>query len=332
MTLESGRLPVRSIVYSVVTLAAALVIGFAALLTGSYHLSPGAVLDVLAGGGSGTDQFIVVGQRLPRITAALVVGGALGIAGALFQSVSRNPLGSPDIIGFTTGSASGALVSILVAGTGGLRTGIGAILGGIATAALVYVLAIVRGARGQRLIMAGIAVGAMLASLNDYLLTRADQNQAEVAKLWLFGSLNGITWPAALPLICALPVLLAGTLPLVRPLRLLELGDDKAATVGVRVGRTRFFALLLGVLLTAGAIATAGPIGFLALAAPQLTRRLTRSAGITVLPSALTGAALLCAADLAAQQVLAPFELPVGLVTGALGGIYLMWLLTTRQR
>ncbi|MFK3985750.1 FecCD family ABC transporter permease [Micromonospora sp. NPDC050397] len=298
------------------------------MATGEYALGPAAVWHVLTGGGDHTSRLVVLDLRLPRTFAALLVGAALGLSGAIFQSLSRNPLGSPDIIGFTTGSASGALVVILVLGQASATLVLGTLLGGFATAIAVYLLAYAQGIQGQRLILVGIGIGAMLASVNDYLLTRADLEQAQAAKTWLFGSLNAVSWPQVVPLAIAVTVLVPLTLTLAPRLRALELGDDAAAALGVRVDRSRLLLLLAAVSLTAAAIAAAGPIGFLALAAPQLARRLTRSAGMPLVPSLAMGALLLLTADLVAQRALAPFQIPVGLVTGALGGGYLMWLLT----
>jgi iron complex transport system permease protein len=324
--------PRAAAVIGLLAVVAVAVSGYA-LLTGNYRLSVGDALGTFAGGGTATDRFFVLQQRLPRAVAALLVGAGLGCAGSLFQSVSRNPLGSPDVIGFTTGSATGALVSLLVLGPtpgSGTGVGVGALIGGLVTAGAVYAISAVRGAGGrQQLVLVGIAVGAMLASVNDYLLTRADLDAAETAKSWLFGSLNAISWPQVVPAAVALAVLLPFAVPLGRPLRLLEMGDDFATALGVRAARVRWQALLVGVLLTGAAVAVAGPVGFLALAAPQLARALLRSSEAAPLTSAVTGAALLAAADLGAQRLLTPFQIPVGLVTGALGGAYLAWLLAT---
>jgi len=319
----------RPAIVVAVLLALIAVVWAVTIFTGTYRIGAARVLDVLAGGGTGTDRFIIIDQRLPRVTAALLVGAALGASGALFQSLSRNPLGSPDIIGFTTGSATGALVIILAAGGSSLGIAGGALLGGLATAVFVYLFAATRGVTGNRLVLVGIAIGAMLASVNDYLITRADLESAEGAKAWLYGSLNIVTWPQVTPLALALVPLLPLTLIIARPLRMMEMGDDTAAALGVTIGRTRRQVLLIGVTLTGAAIMVAGPIGFLALAAPQLARRLTRAAGLTIIPTAVLGALLLAAADLAAQRVLAPFQIPVGLVTGALGGAYLLAHLAT---
>ncbi|MFI7613580.1 FecCD family ABC transporter permease [Nonomuraea terrae] len=321
----------RSVLVVALLLAACALLCAVTVLTGTYKITTEGALGVLAGDGTRLDRFIVLGQRLPRVAAALLVGAALGLSGALFQSLSRNPLGSPDIVGFTTGSATGALVALLV-GVGGLSVQAGALLGGLGTAAVVHLFTLVRGAGGNRLVLTGIAVGAMLASVNDFLLTRADLEAAENAKTWLHGSLNAISWPQVVPLGFCLLLLVPPALATARPLRLMEMGGDVAAGLGVPVGRVRMSVLLLGVGLTGAAIAAAGPIGFLALAAPQLARRLTRTPGIAPVAALAMGATLLTGADLLAQRLLAPFQIPVGLVTGVLGGAYLLWLLATDGR
>ncbi|TDW21957.1 FecCD family ABC transporter permease [Kribbella kalugense] len=308
----------------------ALAVSALALVLGDYHVAPLKVLDILAGGGDQTERFIIVGQRLPRAIAALLVGAALGLAGALFQSISRNPLGSPDVIGFTTGSASGALLALLIGNATGARVAVWAVLGGLLTAVAVLALTGRGQLRGERLIVGGIAVGAMLAAVNDYLITRADPERAQEAKLWLLGSLNGINGSPVRFLAVVLLVLFVLTACLRRRLGVLETGDDLATALGVRPAQVRLLAALLGVALTGAAVAVSGPIGFLALAAPQLGRRLTRSPTPALASATVTGALLLAVADLVSQRALAPFQIPVGLVTGVLGGAYLAWLIGRR--
>ncbi|MER5770364.1 FecCD family ABC transporter permease [Streptomyces sp. NPDC001985] len=308
------------------------VVGVVSLTTGSYRASVPDVVATLLGGGPAGLDFIVNELRLPRLLVAVMVGLALGISGAMFQSISRNPLGSPDIIGFTVGSASGALVVILLLDGGVQAIAAGAVGGGLATAALVYALAFRRGVQGFRLILTGIGTTAMLASLNAYLLSRAALADAQTAQLWLTGSLNGRRWEHAGPLALALLVLVPAALFLGRRMTLLEMGDDAARARGVPAEPTRLTLLVVSVALTAVATATAGPIAFVALAAPQLARRLTRSPGAGLVTAGLMGALLLAASDLAAQRVLAPTQLPVGIGTAALGGLYLAWLLGREWR
>ena len=308
----------------VVTFAVAVV----GLTTGDYPLPLGDVLATLVGRGDPASTFIVETLRAPRVLTGVFVGAAFGVAGAIFQSVSRNPLGSPDIVGFTTGSATGALIVILALGEAAGPVGLGAVCGGVVSALAVYLLSVRNGVQGARLVLVGIGIAAMLESVNAYLITRATREDAFAAAHWLVGSLNGRgwehVWPVAAVLVLAVPVALA----LARPLALLEMGDDAARALGVRVERSRAAVIFLAVALTAVATASAGPVAFVALAAPQLARRLTRSATPGLLPAGLMGALLLAASDLAAQRLL-DADLPVGVLTGALGGIYLGWLLFT---
>ncbi|GAB3277494.1 FecCD family ABC transporter permease [Kineosporia babensis] len=300
--------------------------------TGAYEITGNDLVATFLGGGSDMDQFIVLRQRLPRAVADLLVGAALGLSGAIFQSISRNPLGSPDVVGFATGSASGGLIVILLVGASSVASiAVGTIAGGFATALFVYLLSSGGGKVSERLILTGIAVGAMLASVNDYLITRATLDDAETAKAWQFGSLNIISWPHVIPLAVLLAVLVPLTLTMSGPMRVLEMGDDSAHALGVEVGKTRVWLLCAGVALAAAAVATSGPIGFLAMAAPQLARKVSRSPGISLLPSMAMGALLLGAGDPLAARALSPFQIPVGLVTAALGGLYLLWILTWRK-
>ncbi|MFI2211207.1 FecCD family ABC transporter permease [Streptomyces sp. NPDC020141] len=329
----SLRFDARSFAVGALLLVAIAAVGLASLTTGSYRASVPDVVATLFGGGPGGLDFIVHQLRLPRLLVAVMVGVALGVSGAMFQSISRNPLGSPDVIGFTNGSATGALVVILLLGGGSLHgVAAGAVAGGLATAAVVYALAFRRGVQGFRLILTGIGTSAMLASFNAYLLTRAALADAQTAQLWLTGSLNGRRWEHALPLALALLVLVPAALALGRRMSLLEMGDETARARGVPAEPARLALLATSVGLVSVATAAAGPIAFVALAAPQLARRLTRSAGAGLLPAALMGALLLTAGDLAAQRVLAPTQLPVGVATAALGGLYLAWLLGREWR
>lgn len=331
LALPGGRsllLHRRSAITAAILLVIALAVSAATVLTGEYDLSAGAALDVLRGGGNTTDRFIVVDQRLPRAVAAMVVGAALAASGAIFQSLSRNALASPDVVGFTTGAAFGGLLAIIVVGRSTTATVMtGAIAGGAAAAFIVAVIGLRRGMAGDRLIVAGIAVAAMLAAVNDYLISRAPLEDAEAAKAWQHGSLHNITWPDVWPAAVLAAIGVAAAFTLVRGLRGLELGDDVGAGIGVDVRRLRPAAIAVGLVLAAGAVATAGPIGFLALAAPQLARRVARAPGIAFGPALAMGALLLAVADLLAQRLLSPFQIPVGLVTAALGGGYLLWLL-----
>ncbi|MER6815777.1 iron chelate uptake ABC transporter family permease subunit [Spirillospora sp. NPDC000708] len=323
--------PRAALVCGLVALVAA---GAAVLVVGSgeFPVSPGEVVRSLAGQGDQATGFIVRSLRLPRAVTGLLAGLALGTSGAIFQSMSRNPLGSPDLIGFTTGSATGALLQILVFGGGAVAITVSSVAGAFLTAAGVYAVAYRRGGgvHGARLVLIGVAAAAMLEAANSYLITRAELREAYEAAFWLTGSLNGRGWAQAVPLAAALAVLVPMALLLARPLGMGEMGDDAARALGVPVQRTRALLMVAGVGLVAAATAAAGPVPFVALAAPQLARRLTRRPGAQLLPAGLTGAALLACGDLISLHL--PVAMPVGVVTGVLGGAYLAWLLLTAGR
>ncbi|WP_380170114.1 FecCD family ABC transporter permease [Kineococcus sp. DHX-1] len=328
----SVRVEGRTVAVCVALLVLLATVVSVSLTTGDYPISVPDVLRTLVGRGDRADEFIVLGLRLPRVVTGLLVGAALGVAGAVFQLVTRNPLGSPDVIGFTSGAVTGALVVLLVLQLGGWAVSFGALVGGGVTAALVYLLSSRGGVQGYRLILVGIGASAVLQAANSYLLTRSRVEDAQAAQLWITGSLNGRGWEQATPLGIGLAVLLPVLLVAGRSLTLLDLGDDAARALGVDVGRTRALVLVLATALTALAAMAAGPIAFVALAAPQVARRLTGAVGAGLVTAGLTGALMLLVSDLAAQRVFAPTQLPVGVVTGAVGGLYLAWLLVSQWR
>lgn len=325
------RFDLRSVVVCAALAAAVVTLALVALATGSYQLSIGQVASALSGGETGLVHDIVVAWRLPRVTATVVFGAALGVSGAMFQSLTRNPLASPDVIGFSSGSYTGALVVIILTSGSYVQVAGGALMGGVATAMLVYVLAWRRGVQGFRLIIVGIGVSAMLAALNTWMMLKAKLEVAIAAAAWGAGSLNGVSWDQVViggSFIAALLVF-AGVLS--RPMQQMELGDDTAASQGVRIAVARLGLIVVGVALTATVTAASGPIAFIALSAPQIARRLARTAGITLAPAALVGALLLGAADFVAQHV-APTPLPVGIITVMIGGGYLGYLLFAEAR
>ncbi|MFC5722354.1 FecCD family ABC transporter permease [Streptomyces gamaensis] len=323
----SLRVDRRSVTVCAALLAAVAAVTVAALGTGSYALSPWEVLRTLAGDGPPGAAFVVTDLRLPRSLDGVLVGCAMGTAGAVFQSLSRNPLGSPDVIGFGHGASAGALVAIVVLGAGTAQTALGAVGGGFATAAAVYLLAWKRGVHGHRLVLVGIGASAVLGAVTSFLYVRAELGKAAQAASWMAGSLNGRGWHDVTVAAVALAALLPLVLARARGLAVLEMGDDAAAALGVRPERTRLVLLAAGTGLTAAAVAAAGPVPFVALAAPQLARRITGATGPNLLPAAWTGALLVTGADLLAQRLTGSALLPVGVVTGVAGGAYLGWLL-----
>ncbi|MEV0649434.1 iron chelate uptake ABC transporter family permease subunit [Phytomonospora sp. NPDC050363] len=300
--------------------------------SGDYPLSPAEVVTTLLGEGSRMDAFVVNELRLPRVATALVVGIALGLSGTVFQALVRNPLGSPDVLGFTQGASAGALTVIVLFGGGGAVLAGGAVVGGLVTGAIMFGFAGRAGAHGYRLVLVGIGLAAILSGVNGYLLTKAQIIDAAQASLWLTGSLDGRGWDDALPL----AVLLVAVIPLLvaasRALLMLEMGDQSAGALGVPVGRLRLLLFTVSVLLVSFAAAAAGPVSFVALTAPHLARRLTRAPGPNLLASATMGAAILVVADWVAQRAFPGHQLPVGVVSGLLGGGYLVWLLVTERK
>jgi iron complex transport system permease protein len=323
----------RAALAHLAVLAAIVLLALVALTLGDYGLDLGQVVQALTGRSADPlAVYFVQDVRAPRVLGALLVGAALGTSGALFQTLTGNELGSPDVIGFSTGAASGALLQIIVVGGGPLAVAGGAVTGGLLSAGVVYALAWRRGVAGSRLVLVGIGISATLAAVNQLLVVRASLTAAQTAAQWLAGSLNAVLWPQVGLLAAALVVLLPASWLLARPLGMLPLGDPLAVGVGVRVERTRLLAIVVGVALVAVATATAGPVAFVALAAPHVARRLAGTPGVPTVGAGLTGALLVLAADVVAQRVLAPHQLAVGVVTGALGGIYLIVLLASRWR
>lgn len=307
-----------------------LVLAVIALGLGDYPLSVPEVVRALVSD-QGFASTIVTEWRLPRVLVGLAFGAALAVSGALFQSLTRNPLGSPDVIGFSTGSYTGVLIVSTVLGTGTLGVSAGALIAGLATALVVYLLAYRDGVQGFRLIVVGIGVTGMLHGVNVWLLLRAKTEVAMAASIWGAGSISLTGWSQAVPAFLVLAVLTPLVCLVSRPLRQLELGDDAAGAHGVRVELARLAVVVLGVALIATVTATAGPIAFVALSAPQIARRLTGSPGLPLTASALTGGLLLLGADQIAQHVL-PTAMPVGVVTVVLGGIYLLALIVQEAR
>jgi iron complex transport system permease protein len=311
-----GRIDSRTVGVCAALLLVTVMVSVVAVGTGDYYIPPNEVLAAVFGDAPRLTEIVVMEWRFPRVALAFLFGAALGVSGAVFQSLTRNPLGSPDIIGFGTGAYTGALVVILTLGGGYYRTGAGALIGGLATAAVVYLLAYRRGVQGFRLIIVGIAVSAVLASVNTWLVIRADLDDAIAAAVWGAGTLNGLGWSQVGPVLAVSVVIASCSAVLSRRLPMLEMGDDAARALGVRAEPTRLMLVFLGV----------------ALAAPQLARRLTGTSGVAMVPAACMGALLLVVSDVAAQRAFAPTQLPVGVVTVSVGGAYFVWLLAREGR
>ncbi|MEU6859328.1 iron chelate uptake ABC transporter family permease subunit [Glycomyces sp. NPDC046736] len=348
----SFRLRRRGLGYGLASAAAALAIVAVLLLVGAYPIAPPDVADALFyGTGERLAVHFVTQERLPQAVLALLAGAAMGASGAIFQSLARNPLASPEIIGFTSGASTGAILTIAFTG-GTALVAPGAITGGLATALAVYLLAYRDGNDAVRLVLVGLGVTAMLGSVNSYLLTRSDLRTAQDAHLWLIGSLNGRGWESVAILGPAAALLLTAACLLGRRLRMLELGDEAAVGLGLRPDRSRLALAVVGVALCGATVAATGPIPFIALVAPQIASRLARIPGTGPGAAALTGAVLLGAAHLVSGRIFpvavwwsetfpalalaepdsAAIGVPVGATCSVLGGLYLTVLLVRRWK
>lgn len=337
--LASGQISLRSTLVVVLGLAA-LVLSLAwSIGAGDYPISVPDVLAVLTGGGDPANQFVIQELRLPRAVVGLVVGASLGIAGALFQTFARNPLAAPDVLGISDGAAVGAVFVIVMGSSGGaLATGISAIgvamaalAGGLVTSAALYLFAWRKGIDGTRFVLIGIGLSAVMSAGVSWLLAKANTYDLPAALTWLAGSLAGKGWHEVTPAMWALLVLGPVAIVLTQTLRVLQLGDDSARGLGVRLQLAQGSILVVAVCLTSFAVSAAGPIDFVAFVVPQIALRLVGGSRPPIVTSAILGALLVLTAD-TLSRVVFPTELPVGIVTAFVGAPYLLWLLTRVNR
>ncbi|WP_214411182.1 FecCD family ABC transporter permease [Sphaerisporangium fuscum] len=316
-----------SLVTAVVTVALLLAAAVATLSLGRLGIPLADLPGALTGGAEGGDAFVLERLRGPRLAVAAGTGAALGLSGALFQTVTRNPLASPDVIGLNAGAGAGAAVATLLL-PGTLPPPVGALAGAVLAMALVH-LSTGAGFRDPgRLVVAGIGVYAIATAFTQYVVYAVERDKASALTAYLNGSLAARSWEHAAT-IWAVLLIVAPLVALVAPrLCAAEMGDELAGGLGAEPARTRGVAVVLSIVLSAGAVSVAGPVAFVALTAPQIARRITRGAGPHLTLAALMGALLLVLADLAAQRSPVPGNLPVGIYTLALGGAYLGYLLT----
>ena len=288
-------------------------------------------LQVLAGRQVPGISFIVLDSRLPAAVVALLAGTAFGLSGTTFQTMLRNPLASPDVIGVTLGASAGAVLAMTLLAADGRAVFWCALLGGLLTAA--GILAVAGSGRpggsgsvDNRFVLVGIGIAAALNALITYLLTRLDLQSAGEAMHWLIGSLSTSTWDRVAVLASALAVLVPILAVLVRRLRILQLGDEAATGLGLAVPRTRISLVLVAVALSSLTVAVTGPLAFVAFLAGPIARML---AGRPSFPlAAATGAVIVLLADIIGQNLFGTIDLPAGVITGALGAPFLLWLLT----
>ncbi|MEV5201433.1 iron ABC transporter permease [Streptomyces sp. NPDC053720] len=312
--------------------AAAFLIFCVSIGVGDFPIGLPRVIATIIGRGEQVDEFVIMDLRMPRALAGLVVGFALGMSGAITQSVARNPLASPDILGITGGA--GAVAVFLVTASGGTAAAVvgsvglpaAALAGGLGTGLLVYFLAWRRGIDGLRLILIGISVSAVMEAITTWLLVSADIRDVARAQSWLVGSLDGRSWDEVRVAFWGTLVLVVLVAAVAFQFKPMHLGDEVAAGLGVRYSGVRAVLLLCAVLLAALAVSAAGPVPFVALVAPQVAMRLARFPTPPMVASGLVGSVLLIGSDLVARTAL-PITLPVGVVTAAIGGPFLIYLL-----
>ena len=336
------RAVVLSAVFALLTAGIALV----SLSVGASTVSLRSVVDVLLGGGDSGARLVVETLRLPRVVTGLAAGVAFAVSGGLLQTVSRNPLASPDIVGVTSGASAAAVAVVVFAGSSGGVSGAvaqvgvpaAAVAGGLVAMLVVAAFAVQRGiVDSARIVLIGVGIAAAANSLVTWLLVIGDVTDASRAAAWLAGSLHARSWTDAIPIGIAVVVLVPLALGYHRSLSALVLGDDVASALGVRVSRTRVALLVVATLLAAIATAAAGPVAFVALVCPQVAQRLARTDRPPLLLAALLGAAFVLAADLVGRVGLdvagvGPYELPVGIITAACGAPYLIHLIGRQQK
>ncbi|WP_217275136.1 FecCD family ABC transporter permease [Microbacterium hominis] len=324
------RLRRRAAATAVLTLLTAGVFALSLMLGHTFY-SPAEIVRVILGETVPGASFTVGELRLPRAAMGLLAGFAFGLAGVVFQTMLRNPLASPDIIGINVGASAAAVFAIIILGLSETAVSLFALAGALLTAGAIYLLSHRGGFTGTRLILIGIGVAAMLNSVVTWVLSKASSWDLPTAMQWLTGSLNGATWGAMLPLALAFVVVVPLLMTEGRNLGALRLGDDSAAGLGVRVERTRLLLLVGAVALLAFATAAAGPIAFVAFMSGPIAARIVGSGASLLLPAGLVGALLVLTSDLVGQFAF-DTRYPVGVVTGVLGAPYLIYLLVRTNR
>lgn len=331
--LERGRRTrsARGATVTVILVLIVLVLFVTSLMIGDRVYSLLEVTRVIASETVPGASFTVGELRLPRACLAVLAGFSFGAAGVSFQTLLRNPLASPDIIGISGGAAAAAVFGIVVLGWS--ETGVSALslTAALATALIIYLLANRRGFAGARFILIGIGIAAMLQSVTSYLLSRAAAWDMQSAMQWITGSLNSSNWDRVVPVALVCLVFVPALLLSGRNLGLLELGDDAATALGLRVNIARLTVVISAVILLAFATAAAGPIAFVAFMSGPIARWLSGPAASPLLPAGLVGATLVLASDLIGQ-FLFDTRYPVGVITGVLGAPYLIFLLTRLNR
>lgn len=328
---RSRRRPTLALTLLTLTLIGALA---TRVLLGSYTVTLPDFITILNGGtidGARGARYIVMEDKLPRAILGTLAGLAFGTAGAIFQLLLRNPLASPDVIGISTGASLGAVIAIVLLGATGTTVSITAAITALTIAAIIMLLSAGDSSAGNRFILMGIGISALAGSIITYLISRTSTGNAHTATLWMTGSLSNANWNRIETLALALLILFPLTVLLHTHLHASAVGDELAHAIGVRVPLTRWTFITIGVLLTAAATAATGPIAFVAFVSGPIARRLLGGKH-SLTASALTGAIIVVLADFAGSNLIPGGNLPVGVLTGALGAPLLIWLLVQSQK
>ena len=323
-----GRRRTRVAVGSAVVIVVIVIGMLASLAFGAVDISFGEIVRILMGGGSEVSRQIVIESRLPRAVAAVLVGCNLAVSGTLLQAVTRNPLADPGLIGVTAGAGLAATIVLAIIPSSAMLLPAIAFVGALVAAIVVYTVSWRPGAGSSpmRMILAGVAVNAVLGAVIGLLMT-AFADRIPAMMFWTSGSFNGRGWGHVEMLWPYTFIGLMFSFWLRPRLAVMELGDDSAVTLGVPVERTRLIAFAAAALLAGSAASVAGLVGFVGLVVPHLIRLLLGGNYGLIPVAAVAGGALLLWSDLVAKLALAPAEIPVGVVTGLIGGPYFIYLL-----
>ena len=328
----SSRFQLRVIWMSLGAIIVITILAGVGLIVGDYPIPASKAIATALWDRNGEYDFIVNSLRFPRIIVAILAGMCFASSGLIFQSLINNPLVSPDIIGINSGAAVLA-VAILAAGGNIQYLPWAAFLGALLTAALIYLLSWKRGISATRLVLIGIGINAVLGAIITYITIKYPIERVIAAARWQAGTLFGATWDDARTLSIGLLLLLPPAFFLTTRLRILQLGDETAITIGSKIERDRLALLAVASLLAALAVSVVGPLGFVALIVPQAARLLLGSiTGGVLIFTALLGGFFLLGADLIAQRLFAPVMLPAGVITATFGGPYFLYLLARYNR
>lgn len=319
--------------WALIAVLAIAVIGawFASLIIGETFYSPSDVFAVIMGEQVSGASFTVGTLRLPRATVAIFVGLAFGIAGTIFQTMLRNQLASPDIIGISASASAAGATGIIMFGMGQTSVSIMSTVASLTIAVIIYLLSIKSGFTGTRMILIGIGCAAIMQAWTSYVLSNAAAWDLPTATRWITGSLNTMSWERGMPVIITVIILAPLMIALSHQLSILRLGDDLARGLGIRLTMTRVLLFVGAVVLIAIATAATGPIAFVAFMAGPIASRIFKPGASLVLPAGLLGALLVLVADLAGQYLFGT-RYPVGVITGAIGAPFLIYLLTRSSR